>query len=130
MVRNFANIHPVVLALLLADRRTNGMTLKNYEISVDYRATEVCFSWMQVKGISATSEVLRVNTQRKNTCYRWRGNVTDRCNVSGWETRSLCSVRACLRLGLFNYRMNCRYQLFMHLSVTVSIRFLHLQRFM
>lgn len=78
------------------------------------------FSRMQVKGISAASEVLRVNTQRKNTCYTWRGIVTDRCNVSGWETRSLCSVRACLRLDLFNYRMNCRYQLFMHLSVCHS----------
>lgn len=126
MVRNFTYIHPVGLALLLADRRTNGMTLKNYEISEDYQAKEVYFFRMQVKGISAASEVLRVNTQRKNTCYTWRGIVTDRCNVSGWETRSLCSVRACLRLDLFNYRMNCRYQLFMHLSVTVSIRFLNL----
>ena len=34
---------------------------------------------MQVKGISASSQVLRVDTQRKNTCYTWRGNVTDRC---------------------------------------------------
>jgi len=33
---------------------------------------------MQVKGISATSKVLRVNTQRKNTCY----TVAWQCNRS------------------------------------------------
>jgi len=78
MARNFTNIHPVGLALLLADRRTKRMTLKNYEISEDYQTKEVYFSRMQVKGISATSKVLRVNSQRKNTCY----TVAWQCNRS------------------------------------------------
>ena len=69
MARKFTNIHPVGLALLLADRRTKGVTFKNYEISEDYQTKEVYFSRMQVEGISATSRVLRVNTQRKNMCY-------------------------------------------------------------
>jgi hypothetical protein len=41
MVRCFTNIHPVGLAVLLADSQTKGMTLKNYEISEDYQAKEV-----------------------------------------------------------------------------------------
>jgi hypothetical protein len=70
MARNFTNIHPVGLALLLADRWTKGMTLKNCGISEDYQAKEVYFSPVQVKGISATSKVLTCkHTKKEHVLY-------------------------------------------------------------